>query len=74
MTANTSVSPWASGGNMNTQRQENCGLSGTIQNHFVWWNGSAWTEVADLNNGTSWTEGNNLGTATWDISGAGWWL
>ena len=67
---------WASGGNMNTARVENCGVSGTIPAAvaFGGYNPAASpkaTANSEEYNGTSWTEGNNLGTARWDISGAG---
>ena len=67
---------WASGGNMNTARTENCGVSGTIPAAvaFGGYNPAASpkaTANSEEYNGTSWTEGNNLGTARWDISGAG---
>ena len=72
----TPAATWASGGNMNTSRQENCGMSGTIPAAlcFGGYNPASRpkaTANSEDYNGTSWTEGNNLGTARWDISGAG---
>ena len=66
---------WASGGNMNTPRAENFGVSGTIPAAVAFGGYTPGSPNATANseeyNGTSWTEGNNLGTARWDISGAG---
>ena len=67
---------WASGGNMNTPRAENFGVSGTQTAAVAFGGytpapGPKATANSEEYNGTSWTEGNNLGTARWDISGAG---
>jgi len=60
---------------MNTPRAENFGVSGTIPAAVAFGGYTPGSPNATANseeyNGTSWTEGNNLGTARWDISGAG---
>ena len=76
VTVNTvTAGAWASGGNMNTPRAENFGVSGTIPAAVAFGGYTPGSPNATANseeyNGTSWTEGNNLNTARWDISGAG---